>query len=175
MFVFRTQLKECSMNGTLSIQGDLVLLGKLAVKIDEWFPSALATEVRPDEWGGWTIETMEVLLERLHPWQLLLVSYVAQSNGRRNDPEVRDKFAIGASGLRGQTGAISKHIYGMKAAGKIADNASYLLKVDRSAHMATFVMPAGLVPIVQAALTRPSIELALNAARRLPEGLDKRD
>lgn len=163
------------MEGTLSIQGDLALLGKLAVKVDEWFPGALSTEVRPDEWGGWTIETMTVLVERLHPWQLLLVSYVARANGRRSDPEVRAKFAIRDSGLRGQTGAISKHIDGLKATGKIPDDASYLLKVDRSAHVATFVMPAELVPIVQAALARPSIEAALEAARRPPEGLDERD
>lgn len=161
------------MEGTLSVKGDLAVLGKLAAMIDEWFPGAVATEVRTAAWGGWTIKTVVALLERLHPWQLLLVSFVARAGGRRSDREVRDMFAIGESGLRGQTGPISKHIRSMKAAGMLPDDASYLLKVDRTTNTATFVTPDELVPIVQAALARDSIEKALEEARESQQ-LDER-
>jgi hypothetical protein len=162
------------MVGTLSIQGDLVVLSELAVKIEEWFPGMAATDVRPDSSGGWTIDSMTTLLERLHPWQLLLVSFVALAGGRRSDPEVREKFAIGGSGLRGQTGAISKHIEAMKTAGAVPGDANYVLKVDRTAHVPVFVTPKALVPLVQAALAQPTIEKALVEARKT-QRLDERE
>ena len=40
------------MNGMLTIEGDLTLLGKLAIKIDEWFPAAFAKELNAESWGG---------------------------------------------------------------------------------------------------------------------------
>ncbi|NEN04722.1 hypothetical protein G3T36_02455 [Diaminobutyricibacter tongyongensis] len=161
------------MDGTLSIHGDLAVLSGLAEKINAWVADAVATEVEPDAWGGWTIDTMIVLLERLHPWQLLLTSFMARGNGQRSDNEVREKFAIGDSGLRGQTGPISKHILKMKAAGIIPGDASYLVRVDRTTQPAMFVTPADLVPIVQVALSRPAIERALDEARK-SQGLDER-
>ena len=162
------------MDGTLSIQGDLVTLGKLAVKIEKWFPGALATEVRAAGWGGWTVDSMAALLERLHPWQLLLVSFVARAGGRRVDPEVRDKFSLGDSGLRGQTGPISKHIMNMKAEGVIPDDATYVLKIDRTTKVRTFITPDKLMPILRAALSRPSVEQALDSAR-VSQKLDERE
>lgn len=162
------------MKGTLIIEGELATLGELAVRINAQYPGGLTTSVRPDERGGWTVDAMSKLLERIHPWQLLLLSYVALAGGRRSDPEVRSKFTIGESGLRGQTGAISKHIKRLKSFGSIPDDASHVLAVDRSAHIALFVMPDELVPIVQSALALPAIELALDNARR-SEGLDERE
>ena len=162
------------MRGTLSIEGDLATLSELAAKINEWHPEGLMTSVRPEGWGGWTVDAMSKLLERIHPWQLLLLSYMASAGGRRSDPEVRSKFAIGDSGLRGQTGAISKHIKRMKISGNIPDDASHVLTVDRSSHNAMFVMPDHLVPIVQSALALPGIQIALENARK-SEGLDERE
>lgn len=162
------------MNGTLSIQGDLSTLGKLATQIEEWFPGAVTTEVTADGWGGWTPDTMEVLLRRVHPWQLLLVSFVARGGGRRIDSDVRERFALGASGLRGQTGAISKHIEAMKKAGTVPEDASHVIRVDRSTHVATFEIPADLLPIVEATLTQPAVEAALSEARESQQ-LDERD
>jgi hypothetical protein len=164
---------EFIMNGTLSIHGDLTVLSDLALKIEEWFPGALETAVESDAWGGWTVDRMTVLLDRLHPWQLLLVSFVARSGGRRSDPEVREKFAIGDSGLRGQTGAISKHIETMKKAGLIPDDASHLVKVDRTGSVPAFAIPGELMPIVEATLGQPQVEKALDDARR-SQGLDER-
>jgi len=161
------------MKGTLSIEGDLTTLSELAAKINEWYPERLKTLVRPEGWGGWTVDAMSKLLERVHPWQLLLLSFMARAGGRRSDPEVRSKFAIGDS-LRGQTGAISKHIKRMKTSGSIPDDASPVLAVDRASHTALFVMPEGLVPIVQSALALPAIELALENARK-SQGLDERE
>jgi hypothetical protein len=153
------------MEGTLSIRGNLATLGKLTAMIEDWSDGLVETELATDIWGGWTPDNMASLLERLHPWQLLLVSFVARAGGRRGDPEVRAKFEIEGSGLRGQTGAISKHIASMKAAGTIPQEASHLLKVDRPGHAATFVIPEELLPIVLVALARPGIEKALEQAR----------
>lgn len=161
------------MNGTLSIQGDLAILSELALKIEDWFPGALATSVDSDAWGGWTVDRMALLLGRVHPWQLLLVSFVARAEGRRMDPEVRALFAIGDSGLKGQTGAISKHIEAMKKSGLLPDDASHVLKVDRSSAAPMFVIPADLMPIVEAALERPQTQRALRDARRT-QNLDER-
>lgn len=161
------------MNGTLSIHGNLAVLSELAEKINAWVSDAVSTQIEPDAWGGWTIDTMTVLLERLHPWQLLLTSFMAQGNGQRSDSEVREKFAIGDSGLRGQTGPISKHILKMKTAGIIPDDASYLVRVDRTTQTASFVTPNELVPIVRAALSRPAMERTLDEARK-SQGLDER-
>jgi hypothetical protein len=161
------------MNGTLTIEGDLTLLGKLAIQIDEWFPGAFAVEVEADAWGGWRIDTLASLLERLHPWQLLLVSYVSLAGGRRSDDEVRAKFAING-GLKGQTGPISKHIKSMKAAGKIPGDAVRLLTVHRTGINPTFVIPSELVPLVHSTLARPGIEKLL-AEARASQGLDERD
>lgn len=152
------------MNGTLSITADLALLSKLALQIEEWHPNAATLEVRPEQYRSWTVEAIATLLKRLHPWQLLLMSFVALADGRRSDPEVREKFAIDESGLRGQTGPISKHVKAMRNEGLIAD-ADWVLVVDRSARTAMFVMPEGLVPIVQTAIERPDVSRVLDAAR----------
>ncbi len=71
------------MNGTLTISGDLTVLGKLAVKIDEWFPKAFATEVGVPEFAGWTVESMTVLLRRLQKKQFDLINFVSSANGYR--------------------------------------------------------------------------------------------
>lgn len=153
------------MNGTLSIHGDLAVLSELALKIEEWFPGALEAAVESESWGGWTVDRMTILLERLHQWQLLLVSFVANAGGRRSDPEVRQKFSIGDNGLRGQTGAISKHIEAMKKSGLLPEDASYVLKVDRSSTSAVFMIPAELMPIVVTTLESPPVQRMLDDAR----------
>ncbi|WP_442574883.1 hypothetical protein ACSBPH_13770 [Microbacterium sp. F51-2R] len=162
------------MNGTLSIQGDLALLSELALKIEAWFPDALETSVESDSWGGWTVDRMALLLGRVHPWQLLLVSFVARGDGLRRDPEVRALFSIGDSGLKGQTGAISKHIEAMKKTGLLPDDASHVLRVDRSGAAPMFVIPGELMPIVESALELPQIERALEEARR-SQDLEERE
>lgn len=161
------------MNGTLSIHGELTILSDLAKKIDEWFPGALRSESQPDSWGGWTTGSMTVLLERVHPWQLLLLSFMAQGEGRRSDSEVRQRFALGESGLRGQTGAITKHIAKMVTEGIIPEDASPLVRVDRASQTSTFVMPQELVPVLLAALEQPSVRKAVQEARETQE-LDER-
>jgi len=98
---------------------------------------------------------------------------MALGNGRRGDSEVRERFALGDSGLRGQTGAISRHIAKMVTDGMIPGDASHLVKVDRTSLVATFVTPEELVPVLQAALARPGLEKALEEARRTQE-LDER-
>lgn len=152
------------MNGTLSINGELNLLGELAVKIDEWYAGRLETAVESDSWGGWSVERMTVLLARLHPWQLRLVNFVAAAGGQRSDSEVRARFALGDSGLRGQTGAISKHVKSMEKAGIVPAGASHVLKVDRNGPTPNFIIPNDLVPIVLDTLAQPQIQNALKDA-----------
>lgn len=160
------------MNGTLSITADLALLSKLALQIEQWHPGTASLDIRPEKYLSWDVEGMATLLKRLHPWQLLLMSFVASDNGRRSDPEVRAKFAIDDSGLRGQTGPISKHVKAMHAEGLI-EAADWVLVVDRTSRTPMFVMPEGLVPIALAALERPDVQQALENARR--EYFDERD
>lgn len=162
------------MDGTLSIQGDLNVLSQLAVKIDEWFPGALEASVQSNSWGGWTVDRMALLLERVHPWQLLLVSFLARGGGRQPDVEVRRRFTIEGSGLKGQTGAISKHIVGMKKSGLLPEDASWVVQVDRSGATPVFVTPAELVPIVQSTLELPQVQRALDGAR-LKMNLNERE
>jgi len=153
------------MNGALTIHGDLETLSKLAGKIHDWYPKSVVTNLEADDWGGWSVDSVATLLERLHQWQLLLVHFVATTDGRRSDAEVRGRFALEGSGLRGQTGAISKHIESMKAAGIVGPEASHLLKVDRTGNTAVFVIPEELLPTVLSAFKRPAIAQALRDAR----------
>jgi hypothetical protein len=141
------------MEGTLTIRGDLTLLGRLALKIDEWFPGALATEVGVLEWGGWSVETMAMLVDRLHPVQRKLIGFVADADGQRTDDEVRAEFA-GDHGLKGLTGPLSRHIERMQTAGVIPTGASFVVMVDRTPRIPVFRMPEQLVPVVKAALRR---------------------
>jgi hypothetical protein len=152
------------MQGTLSVTGDLALLSELALQIERWHPAAVTIDLGSAQYLSWDVEAMATLLKRLHPYQLLLMSFVARADGRRSDPEVREKFAIGDSGLRGQTGPISKHVKAMRDEGLLAA-ADWVLAVDRSARTAIFVMPDELVPIVKGAIERPEVSRALDSAR----------
>jgi hypothetical protein len=160
------------VNGTLSVTADLALLSKLALQIESWHPDTITMEVSTEKYLSWDVEAVATLLKRLHPYQLLLMSFVTLADGRRSDPEVREKFAIGDNGLRGQTGPISKHVKAMRNEG-LVPAADWVLTVDRSAHVAVFVMPDGLVPIVKAAIKRPDVSRALDAARS--EYFDERE
>jgi len=160
------------MDGTLSITADLKVLSALALQIEKWHPEMVKLDLSFATYLSWDVEAMATLLKRLHPYQLLLMSFVAIADGRRSDPEVRGKFAIGESGLRGQTGPISKHVKAMRDEGLISA-ADWVLVVNRSIRPAEFVMPEDLVPIVKAAIERPDVSRALDAARS--DFFDERD
>jgi len=144
------------MNGTLTIEGDLTLLGKLAVKIDEWFPGAFAAEVGTPAWGEWDVETMAVLLRRLGRKQLELIQFVSSGGGYQSDEAVRSRLSNDDGGMKGLTGPISKHINAMIAAGDLAEKASPVVKTESNPDNRNlpggFRMPADLLPVVRAAL-----------------------
>ena len=144
------------MNATLTITGDLTLLGKLAVQIDEWFPTAFATSVEVPSFEGWDVETMTILLRRLQAKQRDLLQFVSENGGYRTDAEVRAKFGNSAGGMKGLTGPISKHIKSMTEAGLLAVDASYVVRTEADPANRNapggFRTPLGLVPVLRAAL-----------------------
>jgi len=161
------------MRGTLSISGELSDLARIAKRLESWLPKGVETEVRPHGWGGWTVDSMAQLLERVHPFQLLLLNYISEADGVRPDADVRRNFTLGDSGLRGQTGAISKHIVKMTKSGIVPADASYVLKVDRQTSAVRFVMPDELVSIVQSALALPHIAKRVEDARESENWTEK--
>lgn len=143
------------MNATLIISGELTLLGKLAVKIDEWFPGAFATTVDVPSFEGWDVEAMTILLRRLQTKQLELLQFVSDGDGYRTDDEVRANFANADGGMKGLTGPISKHIKSMVEAGTIAAGASYVVRTEANPSNRNapggFRTPSGLLPVLRAA------------------------
>lgn len=144
------------MNGTLTISGDLALLGKLALKIDDWFPNAFATAVNVPAFGQWDVETMTILLRRLAKKQLDLIDFVSSNDGYRSDDEVRAQFGNDGGGMKGLTGPISKHIKAMVASGMLQADPSFVVKTEPNPvnrNLAGgFLMPRQLVPVVRAAI-----------------------
>lgn len=144
------------MNATLTITGDLAALGRLAQQIDEWVPGAFSTAVETPAFEGWDVEKMTMLLRRLQPKQLDLLSFLTEGGGYRGDEEVRGKFANAGGGMKGLTGPISKHIKAMTEAGLLPNDASYVVRTE--SHPANrnapggFRTPIGLVPVIRAAI-----------------------
>lgn len=145
------------MNATLTITGDLTLLGKLALKIDEWFPSAFASTVEVPSFDGWDVETMTILLRRLQTKQLELLNFVSENGGYRSDDEVRAKFGNAEGGMKGLTGPISKHIKSMTETGLLPAGASYVVRTEANPTNRNapggFRTPHGLVPVLRAAFS----------------------
>lgn len=144
------------MNGKLTIEGDLATLGRLALKINEWFPNELKTHVSVPSWGGWNVEAMTVLLRRLAPKQLQLLDFVSAGDGYQSDEAVRRQFGNETGGMKGLTGPISKHIKAMAATGDITESAVPVVKTEPNpgnrSQAGGFRIPGELVPIVRAAL-----------------------
>jgi hypothetical protein len=144
------------MEASLTITGDLTLLGKLAVRIDEWFPTAFSTEIAVPAYGGWTVERMSSLVRRLNEKQIELLAFVSENDGYRTDEEVRARFANGEGSMQGLTGPITRHKYAMVKEGLIDDSAIDLVKTERNPRNRNlaggFRMAQELVPVVKAAL-----------------------
>lgn len=144
------------MNGTISITGNLVQLGELAIKIDDWFPKTFTSEISVPEFEGWNVETMTVLLRRLQKRQLDLIDFVSSARGYRSDSEVRTQFGNDEGGMKGLTGPISRHINALVDSGVLTQPVSFVVRTESSPDNRNapggFRMPQGLIAIVRAAL-----------------------
>ena len=117
---------------------------------------AFATSVEVPSFEGWDVETMTILLRRLQAKQRDLLEFVSENGGYRTDAEVRAKFGNAASGMKGLTGPISKHIKSMTETGLLPADASYVVRTEADPTNRNvpggFRTPLGLVPVLRAAL-----------------------
>lgn len=106
------------MNGTLSIEGPLDLLGTIAHELNERFPDGLDALVAPSTGtAGWTVETARILFTGLAAKQREAIRLIVSLNGFADGQALRQAFANDNGQIRGLTGPISKRVKKLIAEG----------------------------------------------------------
>src|SRR3954469_13741767 len=101
------------MLATLTVQGPLDALARIAVLIQQQFAEGVRSDVQPLEVDGWSVERAALLLARLATKQRTVLELVVRGDGHVDDETLRAHFANGNGQVRGLTGPISKHVKNM--------------------------------------------------------------
>lgn len=89
------------MDGTLTITGPLSELSKIAADIEGRYPSGVSAGVSIATYGGWSVETLTLLLRRLAPRQARLIARIVAGEGFCSSEDLRDEFTSENGQLRG--------------------------------------------------------------------------
>ena len=151
-----------SIQGTLTISGDIDRIGEAANLLVATFPDGLevTVDIGDLEWCGYTVDRALALLRRLAKRQRMALSVVVEHDGFAKSAVLREVLGNDRGQIRGLTGPISKHVLNLIGEGVLPagtkpptttaydpDSASY----QRAGGIA---MAPELVPIFRAALQR---------------------
>ena len=152
------------MFGTLTIQGDLEQLSRIAAELHELYPNGVRARVDVEAVDGWSVGAATALLRRLARRQVITLQELVAGDGYVADDALRSRLATEAGAdptsqisLRGLTGPISKHIVHLIGDGLLPASTGNPVTADYDNSNSSYQRTSGLslarplVPIFRAA------------------------
>ncbi|WP_138756875.1 hypothetical protein [Modestobacter altitudinis] len=143
------------MNGTLTIEGDLAILGKIAADITAQYPNGVTAAVETASWEGWDTEVAKIVYNAVGIAARTSLEMVVKAGGFCPDDQLR---AVLGDKLTGKvTGPLNKHLKSLGKKGLIPEGLPKPLVSGyngKNAWQPTqgFKMPDQLVPMFAAAI-----------------------